>query len=64
MTEDEIGKAAAEYFKNLFEGKCPVCKVPIEQEEQVGRSVYAQPCGHRLYQGQVGAFSKKKDKPS
>lgn len=32
---------------------CPVCGAPVEHFEQVGRSVYAVPCGHRLYQGHV-----------
>lgn len=27
------------------------CGQPIEEEEQVGRSVYYRPCGHRMGQG-------------
>jgi hypothetical protein len=30
---------------------CLVCDEPISKLEQVGRSVYAVPCGHRQYQG-------------
>lgn len=32
---------------------CPHCKTPITLYAQVGRSVYADPCGHRLYQGKA-----------
>lgn len=29
---------------------CPECKQPMTKQ-QIGRCVYASPCGHRLYQG-------------
>jgi len=40
------------HCKALAEGKCPTCGAAMEQR-QVGRCVYAWPCGHRLYQGQA-----------
>lgn len=40
---------------------CPHCKQTVENLKQVGRSVYAQPCGHRLYQGFIPPNWKKKD---
>ena len=54
----EAQQAAAQYFIDLFAGVCPFCKQPYT-ERQVRRSVYAEPCGHRLYQGKVGAFVRK-----
>lgn len=32
---------------------CPYCTTPIDILQQVGRSVYARPCGCRLWQGYV-----------
>jgi len=32
---------------------CPTCRLKIALKRQVGRCVYADPCGHRLYQGHV-----------
>lgn len=34
-------------------GTCPICGARMERERQVGRCVYAEPCGHRLYQGRT-----------
>jgi DNA-directed RNA polymerase subunit RPC12/RpoP len=34
------------------EGKCYHCGKPMKQT-QVGRCVYADPCGHRLWQGKA-----------
>lgn len=57
IAEDErkiaefIGKLEA-----LIAGKskeCPHCGKQIEEMHQVGRSVYAGPCGCRQYQGQL-----------
>jgi hypothetical protein len=33
-------------------GLCPDCKQPMLQK-QVGKCVYASPCGHRLFQGRA-----------
>jgi hypothetical protein len=48
--------AFAAFFEKLRTGICPHCDLTVEKEEQVGHCVYARPCGHRLYQGTVGAF--------
>jgi hypothetical protein len=62
-TEDEKAEIAAflENFAKMLEGKaetCLRCNQPIDKLEQLGRSVYARPCGCRQYQGKV----PKKDK--
>lgn len=44
----------AAFLTELAEGKtCPHCHAPIEKRRQVGRCVYAEPCGHRQYQGRL-----------
>ena len=40
--------------------KCVHCEKPIEKLEQVGRCVYARPCGCRQFQGKVPAAWKAK----
>jgi hypothetical protein len=50
---EEMAQAVRSYLERLAQGLCPVCSAPIEQEQQVGRCVYAHPCGHRLYQGRA-----------
>ena len=48
--------AIMESMVSLMQGKsdvCYQCGQPIDQLEQVGRCVYARPCGHRLYQGKL-----------
>ena len=68
MTEqrDPISPAMAASVKAFFEklGKnvCPHCNRAIEIQRQVGRCVFAHPCGHRLYQGEVGAFAPQPKK--
>lgn len=32
---------------------CPTCRAEVFHERQIGRCAYAEPCGHRLYQGQA-----------
>ncbi len=63
MSEQEIDPRVAEavrnYFENLFSGLCPHCHAKVEKQEQIGRCVYAHPCGHRMYQGEAGAFKKE-----
>jgi hypothetical protein len=41
-----------EFFKKIEDGICPECNREYTPK-QVGRCVYASPCGHRLYQGTV-----------
>lgn len=48
-----IGEAVKHYFECLHAGICHVCGVKVENQIQVGRCVYADPCGHRLYQGKA-----------
>jgi len=50
-------KFIAAEFEKLAKNVCPHCDGAIARQEQVGRCVYARPCGHRLYQGTVGAFA-------
>ena len=45
--------AVKQYLDRLHDGKCPVCGAEVQEEKQVGRSVYALPCWHRMYQGQA-----------
>lgn len=61
LSEEEIAtekersnQAIAAFLKELSEGKtCPHCHRPVEKRYQVGRCVYAKPCGCRQYQGVV-----------
>lgn len=55
----EVAEAARAYLTALAEGKCPTCGAVVQEEEQVGRCVYARPCGHRLYQGKAPQEPKK-----
>lgn len=57
---DPAVRAEAEAIWNAYQraleradrdGICPVCQQPFQRKVQVGRSVYTDPCGHRLYQG-------------
>lgn len=52
-----IDEALKSYLDTYAAGKCPHCQAKIDEERQVGRCVYASPCGHRLFQG------KAKEKP-
>lgn len=52
--EERSNQAIAAFLKELNEGKtCPHCHRTIEKRYQVGRCVYAKPCGCRQYQGVV-----------
>jgi hypothetical protein len=42
-----------EMFAKIANDICPTCDKPYTRQRQVGRCVYAEPCGHRLYQGSV-----------
>lgn len=59
--EAVIQKTALGMLTGLLSGNCPTCGAKVETEEKVGRSVYARPCGHRLYQGKPGAFRRAKE---
>jgi len=39
-------------FEKMADGICPECDASM-RKRQVGRCVYAEPCGHRLYQGKL-----------
>jgi hypothetical protein len=52
----------AAWFQKLADNVCPHCDTAIARQEQVGHCVYARPCGHRLYQGKVGAFAPEPSK--
>jgi len=41
-----------EFLSAMSSGECPHCHQPMKKK-QVGPCVYADPCGHRLYQGQI-----------
>lgn len=53
VLSEEAAKAIREYFEALAGGLCPTCHEPVEQKDQVGRCVYARPCGHRMFEGKV-----------
>jgi len=42
--------AVPRIFAEIEAGRCPFCGAAMTKR-QVGRDVYAAPCGHRLYQG-------------
>lgn len=53
---DELIRRAVEAFAALIARRsdvCPHCGQHVTALEQVGRSVYARPCGCRQYQGTV-----------
>ena len=50
--EAEIAAFLNEWASRLERGVCTTCEQPMTQK-QVGRCVYAEPCGHRLFQGRV-----------
>lgn len=49
----EIAEAFKQYLRGLQNNVCPHCGMPITNKRQVGRCVYADPCGCRLYQGRL-----------
>jgi hypothetical protein len=51
--EKATSEAVAAYFTALSAGLCPVCGQAVTDKRQVGRCVYGEPCGHRLYQGKL-----------
>jgi hypothetical protein len=60
QTEEEIEaeerrftEAVVKWIKATSDGLCPECGAKVERKRQVGRCVYGDPCGHRLYQGKA-----------
>ena len=50
----QIAEWLTAWIASINAGACPECSTPMIRR-QVGRSVYAHPCGHRLYQGRAAA---------
>ena len=49
----EMSQETKDWFKRTFEDRiCPSCEKKYEGK-QVGRCVYCEHCGNRLYQGTV-----------
>lgn len=58
LTEEQAA-IARKALQRIAEGKqCPLCGAIIEKREQVGRSIYLEPCGHR-YQGRLTKSEKR-----
>jgi hypothetical protein len=51
--EQAVEDALRRFTQRLVDGQCPHCGQAVEQERQVGSCVYAEPCGHRMYQGRA-----------
>jgi hypothetical protein len=51
--ERGVNESAARFASELAAGRCPHCGRDIVRKRQVGRCVYADPCGCRLYQGKL-----------
>lgn len=51
----DLEAALARWSAALDRDECPECGQAIGEYRQVGRCVYADPCGHRLFQGRVAA---------
>jgi uncharacterized protein (DUF983 family) len=51
VLDRETARAAAEALVRIASGRCPHCGAVPERTRQVGRSVVAEPCGHRMFQG-------------
>ncbi len=49
----EVAAIFETYWRKLDAGVCPHCDTAIARKRQVGRCVYAEPCGCRLYQGRA-----------
>lgn len=54
--ERKLAEAVNVFFGKLNSDVCPHCDTPITSKRQVGRCVYADPCGCRLYQGTVSGM--------
>lgn len=70
LTPEQEAAAVAHLtaFLGFMDGSnrtCRWCSKPVETCVKIGRSVYASPCGCRLYQGDVPDWAKppKTEKP-
>lgn len=52
IADEESDRRFAAKMQKLKDGFCLVCDQPMTKK-QVGSCVYADPCGHRLYQGKA-----------
>ena len=48
-----LDDAIRQFQDRLANHECPHCGRPLTRKVQVGRCVYGEPCGHRLYQGRL-----------
>jgi hypothetical protein len=55
---DPLMEAAARLLARLASGRCPHCAAVVDREEQVGRCVYAHPCGCRMGVGRARSAVK------
>ena len=56
----EVLEQAAKILIEMLEAKtCIVCHNPIMEKYQIGRCIYAKPCHHRQYQGELGGPKDK-----
>lgn len=60
LTEEQAKVKAAEreahlriFHQKIADGICTACDQKVERQRQVGRCVYAEPCGHRIGQGRA-----------
>ncbi len=53
LRDTSMDEVVTKYIADLAANICPHCQTPIAERKQVGRCVYADPCGHRLYQGRA-----------
>ncbi len=51
LEEAEVKAILKKLGNDLAAGLCPICGAKIERKRQIGRSVYTEPCAHRLGQG-------------
>ena len=52
VQEKRVMEYVDAFESNIANGVCPECSSPMVRRK-VGQCVYASPCGHRLYQGDV-----------
>lgn len=57
----EMDAAVVQMVTRWNSGLCIECGQPVERMRQVGRSVYAEPCGHRNGQANAKAWQKRQD---
>lgn len=54
----EVAELVTKWVTSLKNHICPDCGTPITSKRQIGRCVYAEPCGHRLYQGKLDCYTE------